>query len=108
SFLRSELPDARISWVVERRASEILVDSPVIDELIVIDSRRWRKHPLNSRTLKEYKDSRRRLAIGFDGAVDFQGLLQSAVVAAFSVAPRRIGFESCDLRACASAFWPHG
>src|SRR5262249_33095926 len=39
SLIRRELPNAEISWIVERRASDVLVGSPVIDDLIVIDSR---------------------------------------------------------------------
>ena len=42
ALLRRALPDARIAWVVERRAGAILKDSPVIDELIEFDSRAWR------------------------------------------------------------------
>ena len=53
AFLKRAVPEAHISWVVERRASEILKDSPVIDKLIVIDTHSWRRHLLDSRTIFE-------------------------------------------------------
>ena len=36
ALLRRALPEARIAWAVERRASAILEDSPAIDELNVM------------------------------------------------------------------------
>lgn len=114
ALLRRSLPGARIAWVAERRASAILKDSPVIDELIEIDTRGWRKQMLSSMTLDEI---RARLAslrgprgdngsgASVDVAIDFQGLLKSGLVAKASGAPRRIGFESDELREKASRFF---
>src|SRR3712207_9017118 len=39
------VPGAKISWVVERRAAEILRDNPLLETLIEVDTkglRRWR------------------------------------------------------------------
>src|SRR5262249_26389698 len=51
--LRQAHPDARISWVVDVRASAILKESPAIDELIEIDSRKWRTGAFDRRTFEE-------------------------------------------------------
>ena len=84
AFLKRALPDAHISWAVERRASAILKDSPAIDELIEIDTRGLRKNLFSGATLESFKaqlgnlrgnDSTRR----FDVAIDFQGLMKIAV-----------------------------
>ena len=53
--IRRALPDARISWIVERRASAMLKGSPVIDELIEIDTRAWRASLLSGATIKEVR-----------------------------------------------------
>jgi len=50
AFIKRAIPKAHISWVVERRASEILKGSPVIDQLIEIDTTSWRKLLLDSST----------------------------------------------------------
>jgi lipopolysaccharide heptosyltransferase I len=107
ALLRRALPDARISWIVERRASAILKDSPVIDNLIEIDTRAWRARA-SSRATRT--DARSKLAQmqepdRVDIAIDFQGLIKSGAVARMSGAPVRIGFESPDLRERASRFF---
>src|SRR5712692_10474288 len=50
ALLRRALPEARITWIVERRAGAIIKDSPVIDELIELDTRAWRKAFLTALT----------------------------------------------------------
>src|SRR5260370_53289 len=51
--LRRSHPKARISWVVDVRASAILKDSPAIDELIEVDSSRWRNGLFDRQTMEE-------------------------------------------------------
>lgn len=110
AFLKRAAPETHISWVVERRAGAILKDSPVIDRLIEIDSRSWRRNMLNSETvsdararLQEIKQSGAERNGGkADVAIDFQGLIKSGIVARASGAARRIGFASDELREKAS------
>ena len=110
ALLRRELPGARVTWVVDRRASAIIKDSPVIDELIEIDTRAWRKDFLTGSTISELRArlSQLREPTNLNGtgradiAIDFQGLIKSGLVAFASRAHRRIGFETSDLRERAS------
>ena len=101
--IRRELTDVRISWVVERAAAAILRDSPVIDRLIEIDTRSWRRSLLKrdtQRALRARLSSLREETV--DVALDFQGLIKSGFVAFASGAPRRIGFATEALREPAS------
>ena len=102
ALLRRSLADAHITWVVERRASEILRDSPVIDELIELDTRAWRANLLSPATFSEVRRKLGQLrsngAARVDVAIDFQGLIKSGFVAFKSRASRRIGFETRELR----------
>jgi lipopolysaccharide heptosyltransferase I len=106
ALLRRELPDARIVWVVERRAAAILKDSPVIDELIEVDSRTWRKDFFHGAATGEFRERLGQLrdVRGVNGrgradiALDFQGLIKSGLLAFASRAKRRIGFETHELR----------
>lgn len=110
ALLRRSLPDARIAWVVERRASAILKDSPLIDELIELDTRGWRKDFASISTIGSVHAALDQLRNGpslndgrnADVAIDFQGLIKSGLVAFSSRAKRRIGFETRDLREKAS------
>jgi heptosyltransferase-1 len=98
ALLKRTLPDARISWVVERWAASILQDSPAIDELIEIDSRAWRKEPGRRSTMAEVRSAFRSLRADVEVAVDFQGLIKSGVITWLSGAERRVGFETAELR----------
>jgi ADP-heptose:LPS heptosyltransferase len=88
----------------------MLKGSPVIDELIEIDTRAWRTSLLRGATIKEVR-ARLALIRGFDTdgvadvAIDFQGLIKSGLVAKATGAFRRIGFETRELRERASRFF---
>ncbi len=103
--VRRALPRAEISWAVERRAAEILPDNPVLNRLIVIDTKVLRRWPVSGETLLAPRQQLRRLrATPFDLAIDFQGLLKSAAIARLSGAPRRFGFGRRSLREPPSRF----
>ncbi|HSB10884.1 MAG TPA: glycosyltransferase family 9 protein [Blastocatellia bacterium] len=109
ALLRRQLPEARIVWAVDRRASAILEGSPVIDELIELDPRAWRncfwsgpaRVDFRSR-LSQLRDGNQNGGKNADVAIDFQGLIKSGLVAVASRAKRRIGFETAELREKAS------
>jgi heptosyltransferase-1 len=105
SAIRRELPRAEISWVVERRAAEILRDNPLLDSLIEVDTKAMRRWPMSGETLLAPRQQLRRLrASSFDLALDFQGLLKSAAIARLSGARRSYGFSCRALREPASRF----
>jgi len=99
------LPEAEISWAVEKSSSEILRDNKLIKNLIEIDTRSLRGEKIIEKflteTSKQFRDLR---SFEFDAALDFQGLLKSAAVAKFSKAARRYGFSKPNLREPASRF----
>ena len=103
--MRRALPRAEISWVVERRAAEIIKDNPVLDRLIEVDTKALRRWPMSGETLLAPRQQLHRLrASTFDVALDFQGLLKSASIARLSRARRIFGFSREALREPASRF----
>jgi lipopolysaccharide heptosyltransferase I len=87
--LRAALPDSRIAWLVERRHRAIVDMVTVIDEVI----------PIEARTVRGWIDAVRRVrGTTYDIALDFQGLMKSAVFARASGAPRVAGFSIWHLR----------
>ena len=102
--LRLAMPQAEISWVVERRSSEILRDNPLLDRLIEVDTKALRRGLMSGETLRAPRQQLRRLrASAFDLALDFQGLLKSASIARLSGARRVFGYSRAGLREPASA-----
>src|SRR5918911_4123939 len=101
--LRSAMPQAEISWVVERATSEILRDNPILDRLIEVDTKALRRGLMSGETLRAPRQQLRRLrASAFDVALDFQGLLKSASIARLSGARRVFGYSRSALREPAS------
>ena len=97
--LRRALPEASLSWVVEKRVAEILRYNPLLDTLIEVDTKALRRWPVSGETLLAPRQQLRRLrASAFDFTIDFQGLLKSAFIARLSGAPRRFGFAREQLR----------
>jgi lipopolysaccharide heptosyltransferase I len=87
--LRKALPGARIDWVVEER------HRPLVDLVDGLD----RVVPLRGRTLRAWTDALQRLRqVPYDLALDFQGLMKSAVLARASGARRVAGFSIWHLR----------
>ncbi|MBA3441003.1 MAG: glycosyltransferase family 9 protein [Pyrinomonadaceae bacterium] len=97
--IKRALPHSEISWVVERRAAEVLRDNPMLDHLIEVDTKALRRAPLFRDMLQALREQRHRLrASKFEFALDFQGLLKSAAIALLSGARGRYGFSREALR----------
>jgi lipopolysaccharide heptosyltransferase I len=87
--LRRAFPDARIDWVVERRHADFVNLVTAIDRIV----------PLERPSVPAWVDLVRRLRPArYDAALDFQGLMKSAVVARASGARRVVGFSIWHLR----------
>jgi lipopolysaccharide heptosyltransferase I len=87
--LRTALPEARIDWLVEAKHRSILDLVPVIDRVVALEGR----------SLKAWADVvRREREVVYDIALDFQGLMKSAVLARASGAARVAGFSVWHLR----------
>jgi heptosyltransferase-1 len=87
--LRAADPQARIDWLVEAKHRPILDLVTVLDGIV----------PLEAKTAGGWVDAVRRIRhVGYDVAVDFQGLMKSAVLARASGAPRIVGFSIWHLR----------
>jgi heptosyltransferase I len=103
--IRRALPEAEISWAVERGAAEILRNNPFLQQLIEIDTRALRRrNPIAETMLAARRQFAELRATTFDVALDFQGLLKSASIAKLARAKQIYGFAKENLREPASRF----
>jgi heptosyltransferase-1 len=87
--IRGAFPQARIDWLVDEKHREILDLVPIID----------RRLPIRRGSAASLVDAIRELRrTRYDVALDFQGLLKSAILARFSGATRVVGFPGPMLR----------
>jgi heptosyltransferase-1 len=91
--LKSALPGARLAWAVEEPLAPLLEGAPYVDEVLVANTRGWRKDLLGKKTRREIGDFLRRgRGLGADLVVDAQGLFKSALITAATPAARKVGF----------------
>ncbi len=85
-------PEAEIHWVVEDRFSELLAANPFVSRLIKLDTLGWRKNPTSGKAMAEIMQGFAALReYPYDAAIDFQGLMKSAIFARLSHSKERIG-----------------
>lgn len=94
--LKHGFPGARLTWVIASRWAPLLDSNPFVDRVILLD-----RKSLTSvrRARSELREAR------FDLAVDFQGLIQSALVASAARPDRLVGFDSAQVRERAAALF---
>jgi heptosyltransferase I len=91
--LRTALPGARLAWAIEGPLAPLLVGAPYVDEILVANTRIWRKDLLGRRTREDIRDFLRKgKRFVPDLIVDAQGLFKSALIAAAIPAARKVGF----------------
>src|SRR5947209_15112152 len=94
--VKHSYPGSHLTWVVEPRWAELLEGNPFIDRLL----------PLDRKSLAGLRAGWRDLrAASYDFAIDFQGLLKSALVASSASPDRIFGFHQSQLREPAAALF---
>ena len=87
--LKQGFPKAELTWVVESRWTPLLEQNPFVDRIL----------PLHRGSIAGLLESWRELRDRrFDLAVDFQGLLKSALVASAARVDRILGFHRSQIR----------
>ena len=102
--LKRASAQTRVTWIAEAREATLLRDHPAVDDVIVADTRGWRRSRAGVTAMREALGVARVVrARAFDVAIDLQGLLKSGILTALTRAPRRIGFAGPFRRE-----WPSG
>jgi lipopolysaccharide heptosyltransferase I len=98
--LRRAMPEAHLTWAVESgSAAKLLNGNPCLDDLVELNLHGWRKDLTTVESVTALREEIARLrGARFDLALDFQGLLKSAVIGWLARARRRIGFSREALR----------
>jgi heptosyltransferase I len=93
--LKHSFPHSHVTWVIRTRWMPILEGNPFVDEVVSFE-----------RTLGGIVGTRRKLREHhFDLAIDFQGLIQSALVASAARPDRIAGFHRSQVREKAATFF---
>lgn len=94
SALKHCIPEAKITWVVEKPAYDLLTNNPFIDEILVFDKPRFKSLSGLVQHAPAFIENLRRRR--FDLALDLQGLFKSAAISYLSGAKTR--YVYCNAR----------
>jgi heptosyltransferase-1 len=96
--LRKGFPDADITWVIEEAASDLIMDHPLLDRVIVSRRKGWIGDLQRGRISDAFKEIKTFLselrARRYDLVIDFHGLIKSAVIVLLSGGVRKLGYDS--------------
>lgn len=94
--LRRHYPDARITWLVEEAAADLVRGHEALDRVLVSRRKHWvreLKGPGRAKSLREMRDFIHALRdTRYDLILDFQALLKSGVLIALAKGRRKVGF----------------
>jgi heptosyltransferase-1 len=101
--LKNQFKDCHITWVSEKLGSRLLENNPAIDEVVIIDTKTWRKWlkkpGMYPQLVRELRGCIHKLrSVRFDAVVDLQGLIKSGVILRLMKTEERWGFPSYRCR----------
>jgi lipopolysaccharide heptosyltransferase I len=94
--LKHSIPHSKITWVIDPKWGILLEGNPYVDSVVHLDRRTFAGL---SQAWRELRAAR------FDFAVDFQGLLKSALVATLARPERIFGFNAAYARESAASWF---
>jgi len=103
SLLKKIHPDAKIDWVVEHNAKDLLLSHPYVNRVIFFEGKKWKKHPWRSSCRKAIAHFVKELRLHrYDAIFDLQGNIKSGIITGFAKAKHKVGFDSQNV-----AEWPN-
>ncbi len=97
--LRRQYQNARIDWVVEEEASDILIGHPALNQVIISRRKSWLNRARQRgafRTMAEIRSFVRELrSRRYDWVIDNHGVLKSGLITCLARGRRKIGFKAC-------------
>ena len=106
SDLHKHHPDVKVDWMVEDSFSELPAWHPIVNRVIPVATRRWRKLSLSS--VREFFAFVKALrSQPYDMVVDAQGLIKSAVFARIAKCTKkgvRAGFSGASIKESPAAY----
>jgi len=93
-YLKARDPEVKIDWVVERASARLVQSHPLVDRVLIADTKRWRRHPwLKKQRLLWGAFGRHLGRTSYDLLLDFQGNSKSALITHLAKAKEKVGFS---------------
>jgi heptosyltransferase I len=101
-FIKKQLPEVAVDWIVEERFADILQGNPDIAKILTVNLKALKKNKLA--IFKEIKKIRCYAKNNYDWVIDAQGLVKSAITARL-LGNRVAGFDKNSIREKAASWF---
>ena len=98
AYLHVVQPDISIDWLVESSFAPLLERQPMLNKVVQLDTRGWRKQGWIAALSGSWKTGRRLRKEKYDVVLDLQGNSKSGLFTLLSGAPKRFGFDRSQVR----------
>jgi heptosyltransferase-1 len=92
--IKETFPDAKVTWVVEPPAYDLLTNNPYIDKIVLFEKKKFKSLGGFIKNLPPFLAELRKEK--YDAVLDLQGLGKSAAIAYLAKAPLKLG--CCNMR----------
>lgn len=98
-YLRAKFPDSQIDWVAEQGNVPLLKAHPLLNHVLEIRTKTWRKAPFSLETRVEFSSFVKQMrSTHYDLVIDLQGNTKSAIVTASAKAKVKLGYSWGSVR----------
>lgn len=94
-FIKSEIKDIEIDWIVEQQYSDVLKDNPDINQILALNLKALKQN--KSHFLSELKKIKAYASNQYDLVIDAQGLIKSAITSRL-LSNKTAGFDKNSIR----------
>ncbi|MFA5984561.1 MAG: lipopolysaccharide heptosyltransferase I [Methylococcaceae bacterium] len=101
-FIKAQIADIEIDWVVEQRYAQLLQYNPDLNQVLAINLKQLKTN--KTAIFQQIKQLRQYANKHYDLVIDAQGLLKSALTAKL-LGPRVAGFDAHSIRETAASWW---
>ncbi|MEG9474721.1 lipopolysaccharide heptosyltransferase RfaC [Mannheimia indoligenes] len=97
--MQNTIPNLSVDWVVEENFAEIPTWHPIVNKIIPVAIRRWRKNLCKRSTWIEWQHFLQELkSEQYDAVIDAQGLIKSAVLVTQQAKGKKFGYDKNSAR----------
>ncbi len=92
--IRNKFPDSQLDWIVEDKASAFVLNNPLLNNVFVLERKKWKKSLNKLQNLKEFFGIVKKIRKeNYDVVIDVQQLLKSSLILGLSKGKRKITLD---------------
>ncbi|HSX03735.1 MAG TPA: lipopolysaccharide heptosyltransferase I [Rhabdochlamydiaceae bacterium] len=94
AYLKHKIPEVQIDWVVEKGMAELASSHPLVNKVIQVDTKTWRRNLFQKETWDSFRKFKKELReTEYDLLFDLQGNSKSALFTLMARSKEKVGYS---------------